>query len=397
VATADLLAGVRGALTGRAMLYRLAEAVRARFGVQHVRFAGTGRAALAVALTALARLSPRRRVVIPAYTSFSVPAAVVRAGLHVTLCDVDPRTLDFDLDALPRVVDEHTLAVMPNHLFGFPGDVEGAGAIAKARGAFLVEDAAQAAGALYHGRPAGTCADVGLYSLGRGKNITAVNGGILVTHRPEIARAIDEVPLAPVGRGALAAEVTHALALAVLLRPSLFWLPERLPGLELGVSTFAPDFALEELSPFRAGLARAMLTRLPALTASRRTRAMAYQAQLTTTDVATVTAVDGAEPAYLRFPVLARNGVTRRALLEALKTRNLGVSPAYPSTLAEIAALAPSVEPAPGRLTGARAVAERLLTLPTHPFVRDSDVARICEVLASAGARRELVPSVVAP
>src|SRR5256885_9780655 len=54
-------------------------------------------------------LSPRREVVIPAYTCFSVPSAIVRAGLGIRLCDVDPETFDFDHDLLARTVDSNTL------------------------------------------------------------------------------------------------------------------------------------------------------------------------------------------------------------------------------------------------------------------------------------------------
>lgn len=392
IGAVDLARGLRGALAGGVTLERLGEAVRACFGVPHVRFTGSGRAALSVALTALARLSPRRRVVVPAYTSFSVPAAVVRAGLAVTLCDVDPRTLDLDLDELERLVGDDTLAVVPNHLFGFPGDLAGATSIARRHGAFVVEDAAQAAGARYRGRPAGTCGDAGVYSLGRGKNVTAGQGGIVVTGSAEIARAIDEVPLTPPPRSALA-ELAETAALALLVRPGLFWIPERAPGFDLAVSAFAPDFALEELSPFRAGLARAMLVRLADLTAARRRTAAAYARALDGSAlVEPIAPVGGADPCYLRYPVLARDGESCQALVAALKARGLGAASPYPNSLGEIAALAPFVAPRHERLGGAREAAARLLTLPTHPFVSARDVARIADLLTGPRARAALAP-----
>src|SRR6185436_2116963 len=112
----------------------------------------SGRAAFSVSLRALGRLAPsRRNVIIPAYTSYSVPAAVVNSGFGLVLCDVDPVTLDFKLEDLEALVDEDTLAVTPNHLFGFPSDMDAITAIAKRGGAYVLEDTAQALGGRLRG------------------------------------------------------------------------------------------------------------------------------------------------------------------------------------------------------------------------------------------------------
>ena len=81
----------------------LARLLEERLGARYAFFASSGRAALAVLLAALREGSDRREVVMPAYTCFSVPSAVARAGLTIRLCDVDPKTLDLDQNALARL------------------------------------------------------------------------------------------------------------------------------------------------------------------------------------------------------------------------------------------------------------------------------------------------------
>jgi len=90
-------------------LRRLEEDLRRHFGVRHVFLVSSGTAALVLALGALKSSSRRNEVVIPAYTCFSVPAAVASAGLRPVLCDIDPSTFDFDHALLERALGANTL------------------------------------------------------------------------------------------------------------------------------------------------------------------------------------------------------------------------------------------------------------------------------------------------
>ena len=95
----DLIQGLVGLARPQATMHRLQAEFRAYFGVKYVWFVSSGKAALSLILHAVHSLSGRTQVVVPGYTCFSVPSAVVRAGLSVRLCDVDP--LPFDLAFLP--------------------------------------------------------------------------------------------------------------------------------------------------------------------------------------------------------------------------------------------------------------------------------------------------------
>jgi dTDP-4-amino-4,6-dideoxygalactose transaminase len=180
----DILAGMRGVGRPHEVAEELRHAIQDKFGARHVFFATSGRAGLSAGLTALRRLNPERdEVLLPAYTSFSVPSAVVNAGLKVSLYDLNPETLAPDMASLERAMSPRTLCVVACHLFGYPVDLEPLRELCRVSGAALFDDAAQAMGASIDGKLVGTMGDVGLFSLSRGKNMTAVDGGIVLTDR----------------------------------------------------------------------------------------------------------------------------------------------------------------------------------------------------------------------
>src|SRR5258705_5693082 len=145
----DLLSGIAGIISPERALRVLEAEIRLHFGVRHVFLVSSGTAALTMTLMALRALGGSNRrtpVVIPAYTCFSVPAAVLRAGLRPVLCDIDSTTFDFDHTALDGVLDGETLCVVAHHLFGIASNVERTRALCHARGIAVLEEARQAMG-----------------------------------------------------------------------------------------------------------------------------------------------------------------------------------------------------------------------------------------------------------
>src|SRR6185503_1194776 len=90
-------------------------------------------------------------------------------------------TFDFDERQLQLTLGPATLCVIAHHLFGIPSDVGRLLEICRVRGVFVVEDAAQAMGVEHNQRKLGTLGDVGIFSFGRGKNVTCGSGGVVVT------------------------------------------------------------------------------------------------------------------------------------------------------------------------------------------------------------------------
>src|SRR5436189_5795420 len=107
----DVWYGLQGLVSPDGALKAAEDGIREEFGVAHVFLVSSGTAALALTLTVLKSLSPRREVVLPAFTCFSVPAAILNAGLRPVLCDISSSTFDFDHALLQETINEQTLCV----------------------------------------------------------------------------------------------------------------------------------------------------------------------------------------------------------------------------------------------------------------------------------------------
>lgn len=375
-------------VAGPRFLARLESEVRQRLRVRHVFLLGSGRAALAVALRALQTLSPRREVVVPAYTCFSVPAAIQRAGLTVAPCDVDPSTLDFEPRALERAIGDETLCVVASHLFGIPSDLSRIVPLARDRGAFIVEDAAQALGAEVGGRPLGTLGDVGFFSFDRGKSVTCGSGGMIVTDSDRLAGALHRAwgEAATPGLAARMADVVKMLVMAVFVRPRLYWIPAAIPWLRLGQTVFDPTFPITRMSGAKAAMLAGWRGRLEEQAAARSRAAAYYRRHCRLWNFRPV-----AGP-QIRLPALAANRDERDRILRAGRRRGLGIAAMYPTGIDEIEAVRSGRST--GTCPGARIVADRLITLPTHRFAVDhvqQEISRTIAEVCGEGEHRDVV------
>ena len=135
----DIWSGIRGMALGRVARQRLEDDLKHHFNAPYVYTTSSGKAALTLILQALHSLTGRSEVVIPAYTCFSVPSAIQKAGLQVSLCDIDIATLDFNFGQLEQIVSAKTLCVIPTHMFGCPAEVNRTKALCQLHDAFVVE------------------------------------------------------------------------------------------------------------------------------------------------------------------------------------------------------------------------------------------------------------------
>ena len=368
---ADLARGALGSFSP-AILDRLKSQVAGASARREVRLVSTGRAGMALALAALRRAArdPRRvEVVFAGYTCYSVPGSVERARLVPRICDVDPATLSFDLEALARIDFSRVLAIVSANLYGLPNALDELEAVARRHGLFLVDDAAQALGARYRQRPVGSFGEVGLFSFDKGKNITTLQGGVLVADDAAVVAALDatlaeQLASRPVGT---VATLVKLPVYAAMLRPRLYGLARRLP-LGLGLTPWETDYPLAPYSRTLAGLASLQLDRLGETTATRVRNASQLRAALEgVAGVESLRVLPGAEPVYPRYPVLV-DASRRAGLIAALERAGIGATASYPAALIDVPEVARRL-PADQRPTpGAREVASRIVTLPTHGY-----------------------------
>ncbi len=149
-------------------------------GADYALLMTSGTAALVCALVGLG-IGPGDEVIIPAYTFIATAMAVTAVGAIPVITDIDS-ALTIDVKDIERNISKYTKAIIPVHMRGIPCDMDSILALAKARGIAVVEDACQAIGGSYKGRPLGSLGDAGAFSFNYFKSISTGEGGALITN-----------------------------------------------------------------------------------------------------------------------------------------------------------------------------------------------------------------------
>ncbi|TCC19362.1 DegT/DnrJ/EryC1/StrS family aminotransferase [Kribbella speibonae] len=244
-----------------------------------------GTLAIAVALRA-AGVGIGDEVIVPPYTFIATASAALFVGAVPVFADVDADTHLLDPAAAEAAITERTKAIVVVHLAGRPADMDAFTALGAKHGLTIVEDAAQAHGAAYKGRPVGAIGDLGTFSFQSSKNITAGEGGAVLTDSAELAGAV--YSLVNVGRV-----------------PGGGWYQHEAVGYNL------------RLTEFQAAILRVQLRRHPALQEVRERNARLLTDLLTDVDGIQLAPEDPSITAHGRhlFMLRARN---RAAVLESL-------------------------------------------------------------------------------
>jgi dTDP-4-amino-4,6-dideoxygalactose transaminase len=303
------------------------------------------------------------------------------------LYDIDPRTLGPDRASLDRAIAAGAGTVVAVHLYGIPVDLAALQPITTADGAVVIEDAAQAAGARVGEHAAGAVGRYGVLSFGRGKGVTGGRGGALLANDAEGAAALSglETTLAP-ARGA---GVSALVAQWLLARPSLYGLPSSLPFLGLGETVHHQPHAPAQPSRFALGVLARTQTFAPAEAVVRRIHARRLTDAIGAgAELRTYAAPPGTEAGYLRLPVLA--GERAIAATRAVHSRRLGIWPSYPQSLADLAGFGERRLNRDEPLPGARMLARRLVTLPTHGHLQRRDLEALERWIARVSGSKEL-------
>lgn len=148
-----------------------------------------GTAAIHMALAA-AGVGPGDEVITSAFSFLATPVAVLHQSAVPIFADIDPRTYNIDPADLERKITPRTKVLLPVHIHGIPADMDAINAIAGRRGLIVIEDACQAPGSKYKGRPAGSLGQMAAFSVNGTKNFAVGEGGLFTTNDEEFrARA----------------------------------------------------------------------------------------------------------------------------------------------------------------------------------------------------------------
>jgi dTDP-3-amino-3,4,6-trideoxy-alpha-D-glucose transaminase len=305
----------------------------------------SGTAALSLVLRA-AGIGPGDEVIVPAHTFIASALGAVHAGATPVLCDVDEATGLIDPDAARAAVTARTSAIIAVHLYGQMCDMDAVGEIASSRGLFLLEDAAQAHGARYKGRRAGSLGNAGAFSFYPSKNLGALGDGGAVCTDDEI--------------------------LAARLR-RLRNLGQRTKGdhVELGFN--------ERLDGLQAAVLRIKLPYLDTWNEARRTRAEHYR-ELLSPDVMLLGERPESPCVYHLMPARFES---RNAVAAALRSQGIETGIHYAPAMDAHPAL-DGIATVGGEIPAARAWAAQELSLPMHPDLTEGEVEQVAETVIDA-------------
>ncbi len=336
---------------GRYILGPEVEAFEAEFAAYvGVRFGigvASGTDALVLALRA-AGVGPGDEVVTVSHTAVATVAAIELAGARPVLVDIEPDYYTLDPARLERAIGPRTRAVVPVHLYGQPADLGPILEVARRYGLRVVEDCAQAHGAVYRGRRVGAWGDLGAFSFYPTKNLGGFgDGGMVVTDDPELA-----------GRVRLLREYGWA---------------ERYVSSVAGFNS-----RLDEL---QAAVLRVKLRHLEADNRRRAEIAARYDAGLAGTAVRPPKVRPGATHVYHLYVV--RSG-RREELRAFLARRGVGTAVHYPVPVHLQPAYRGRVRVA-GSLAETERAAREVLSLPIYPELTDGEVATVIESIRAFG------------
>jgi dTDP-4-amino-4,6-dideoxygalactose transaminase len=324
------------------------QAFAAYCGATHCVGVGNGTDALELVLAGLG-IGPGDEVVVPANTFVATASAVVAVGARPVFVDVDPRTLLITADGVRAGLGPSTAAVIVVHLYGQIPDMAAIDAVAAAAGIAVVEDAAQAHGAAWDGRRAGSFGHAATFSFYPAKNLGAFgDGGAVVTDDPRLEEAVRS----RANHGRSRSRHHHR----VTGRNS------RLDGLQ-------------------AAVLRVKLRHLDDWNAARRRAHEQYATHLSGSPARQVSIDPRATPVHHLEVVEVDD---RRRVVDELTRRGVGWGLHYPVPCHRQPAFARYAE---GPLLVAEAAAERIVSLPMFPTITAEEVERVCDaVLAATGA-----------
>ncbi len=303
----------------------------------------SGTDALYLALLAC-DIGPGAEVITVAHTAVATVAAIERTGARPVFVDIDPRRYTLDPAQLEAALTPATRAIVPVHLYGCPADLTPILAYARQHHLFVLEDCAQAHGALYQGRPVGSWGDLAAFSFYPTKNLGAYgDGGAVVTR-------------------------DAALAERLRLLRQYGW-AERYVSQIRGVNS-----RLDEL---QAAILRVKLRQLEAWNARRRALAAFYTANLRAAPVQLPLEPDDSAPVYHLYVIRTPQ---RDQLAAHLRACGIGVAVHYPVPV-HLQPAYGDLGYAPGALPMAEAAAREVLSLPLYPELTDAEAASVVEAI----------------
>jgi dTDP-4-amino-4,6-dideoxygalactose transaminase len=277
-------------------------------------------------------------VIVPSFTFAATANSVALTGATPVFADIEPGSFCLDPASVEAAVTERTKAIMPVHLYGHPADMTGLAAVAERHGLAIFEDAAQAHGATFDGRPVGSFGGFGMFSLYPTKNMTSGEGGMVscdgdVAHRIRLLR-----------NQGMATQYANELV-----------------GLN------------NRMTDIHAAIGRVQLTKLPGWTEDRRRNAAFLDAHLENVVVPPVR--EGSTHVYHQYTIRVEGD--RDGMVRALREEHrVGSGVYYPIPNHRLPSFDLDLD-----LPETERAAREVISLPVHPSLSTDDLERVVEAV----------------
>ncbi len=323
----------------------------ANCGVQYGIATTSGTTALHTAVSALG-IGPGDEVLVPALTFVSTASVVLQQGAKPVFVDIDPDTYCMSPEDLFSKITKNSRAVIPVHIFGHVADMDYINDISKnAYSIFVIEDAAQAQGAMYKDQPAGSLGDCGCFSFFQTKNMTCGEGGMVVTnhdwldHKARLKREHGSPK-----------------------NPDTWYIYD-----ELGF-----NYAMTEM---QAAVGLGQFSKLEGFNTARKENAAYYTAMLKHSKLVLPETSFGVDHVFHNYPVLLPKGSEniRDKFVKAVQAENVPMDICYPSPLYKAKVFNGFNKDVRCPIT--ESVTQRIMTLFTDPVLERQDLDQICEAV----------------
>jgi len=312
-------------------------------GVQGTVGVASGTTALHLSLLAC-KIEPGDEIITTAHTFAATGEAIVHAGAKPIFVDIDPKTYLIDPKKVNEAISVKTKAIIPVHLYGLSADMNPLLAIAERYNLWIIEDAAQAHGARYHGKQCGSIGDLACFSFYPGKNLGAYgDAGAVTGNNQDLLAKVRK--LHDHGRSG---KYEHEI---------------------IGYG--------ERLDTLQAAILEVKLKHLDDWNRQRCTRAAYYSEMLQGMDVILPYVPDGLTPVYHQYVIRTKK---RDALLSYLKAHEIGAGIHYPIPLHQQAAFE-KLGLGKTELPVTESIVKEILSLPIYPELSDFQIEYVVDTI----------------
>ena len=351
-----------------------------------------GRVALYAILKTIG-IKENDEIILPGFTCVVVPNAIIYLKGRPVYVDIDKKTYNIDVTKIEEKITHRTKAIIAQHTFGIPAEMDKILEIVKKYNLYVIEDSCHAIGSKYKGKEVGTFGDAAFFSSQWSKPITTGLGGWAVVNNPELKEKMEKIYnefSEPTKREILILKLQYFLY-SNFLTPNLYWFLmhtyRKLTQMGIGIGSSEkcelenekPKDYEKKMSNWQRKLLIKKLNEIDKVIEHRKWIVSLYEKYLPEIGIETMKVPDYMEPIFLSYPVLVRD---KQKVLEEAKKQKIEMgdwflSPVHPNSFGwERAGYQKGMCPV------AEEVCNKVINLPTHLRIEEKEVKKMIKFLA---------------